>query len=468
MPRPHSRFPRLRLSLAITACAATLWACTGHPLQAPDPRPEAQTDLPFLVTPENKLDLLFLVDNSRSMAQEQASLARNFPRFMEELQKFGEVDLHLAVISSDVGAGGINNDNCKETGHSGIFRTGNNCGLAPGATFLTIGKDGSKNFTGQLADVFGCVATLGTGGCGYEHQLQSLRTALYRPEQKDFLRADAHLGIVLITDEDDCSGEPDATLYSGDRPGEAPNLRCATAGHVCGGMDIPAAPFTSALASCKPYEHPGDAASKQQRLINVSEVVSQIKALKAGGGQKLVVSAIMGWDDRPGASYRIEATSGGLDLAPICSAPNDGPWSMPAVRLKSFVDAFGDLGSWHSMCEPDLAPAIQEMGTTITDVIRVDGVCLPPLTRDTDTARPGLQPECNVVAAFPAGPGAAPRKRVVPSCAAAAAPCWELTDHARCPGRYLRVSDPDRTTSGVVATASCSTCVSADDPRCAP
>jgi hypothetical protein len=461
MPRPNLSL--LRLTVSIAACAAALWACTGHPLQAPDPQPEIQTDLPFSVSPENKLDVIFLVDNSRSMAQEQASLARNFPLFMRELQNLGQLDLQLAVISSDVGAGGINQDNCRETGHSGIFRTGDNCGLAPGATFLAVGRDGSRNFTGELADVFGCVATLGTGGCGYEHQLQSLRTALYRPEQMNFLRPDAHLAIVLITDEDDCSGEPDATLYADQRPGEAANLRCATAGHICGGMEVPAAAFTAPLASCKPYEHSGDPASKKQRLINVSEVVGQIKRLKEGSGQQVIVSAIMGWDDRPAANYRIESTSSGFDLAPICSAPNDGPWSMPAVRLKSFVDAFGTQGSWHSMCEPDLAPAIRKIGEHIVITID-DGVCLPSLTRDTDSGRPGLQPECNVLAG---PPGTTSRKQAIPSCAVGPAPCWEITDNGRCPGRFLQVSDPDRAAAGRLATASCSTCTGPDDPRCA-
>ena len=466
MPRLLPSLLHLRLSVAIVACAAALWACNSHPLQAPTPQPEIQTDLPFTVTPENKLDLIFLVDNSGSMAQDQASLARNFPRFMQELENLGKVDLRLAVISSDVGAGTLRNENCRAAGDAGIFRTGNNCGLTPGATFLTVDKQGNQNFTGELADVFGCVATLGTSGCGYEHQLQSLRFALYRPEQQSFLRPDAHLGIVVITDEDDCSGEPDSTLYTADRPGEAPNLRCATAGHVCGGMPVASSAFTAPLASCKPHEHPGDAASRLQRLINVSEVVGQIKALKAGSGKKVIVSAIMGWDDRPSASYRIESRSDGLDLAPICAAPNDGPWSMPAVRLKSFVDAFGELGSWHSMCEPDLAPAIRAIGGTIAVNIS-EGVCLPALARDTDVA-PGLQPECNVTAVLSTAPGAAAQKRVIPSCAGAPAPCWELTDNAACPGRYLRVSDPARNAAGAVATASCSTCVSADDPRCRP
>jgi hypothetical protein len=230
---------------------------------------------------------------------------------------------------------------------------------------------------------------------------------------------------------------------------------------------VPAAAFNASLASCKPFEHAGDATSKLERLINVSEVVGQIKALKAGSGKKVVVSAIMGWDDRPDASYRIQSSSNGFDLAPICAAPNDGPWSMPAVRLKSFVDAFGDLGSWHSMCEPDLAPAIERIGNQICRDIAPDGVCLSALTRDTDNARPGLQPECNVVGVIAGGPGTSGQKRVLPSCANAPAPCWEITDNTACPGRFLRVSDPDRSAAGAVATASCSTCTGPDDPRCA-
>ena len=42
-----------------------------------------------------------------------------------------------------------------------------------------------------------------------------------------------------------------------------------------------------------------------------------------------------------------------------------------------------------------------------------------------------------------------------------------MTDDVRCPGRFLRVSDPDRSAAGTVATASCSTCTGPDDPRCA-
>ena len=92
---------------------------------------------------------------------------------------------------------------------------------------------GSKhNYAGDIADAFSCIAALGTGGCGFEHQLASVRHALggdadgVPPENQGFLRDDALLAIVLITDEDDCSApdghrplrpEPDA----GDRSARA-------------------------------------------------------------------------------------------------------------------------------------------------------------------------------------------------------------------------------------------------------
>jgi hypothetical protein len=57
-------------------------------------------------------------------------------------------------------------------------------------------------------------------------------------------------------------------------------------------------------------------------------------------------------------------------------------------------------------------------------------------------------------------------ERVVPRCGSGTTPCWELVDAAGCPGRSLRISDPDRTAGGSVAKASCSTCVSVDDPAC--
>ena len=98
---------KLRWVLAAAAVPGLLWACNSHPLERPQPAPEQQTDLLYEVNPLRQLDLLFLVDNSSSMSQEQENLRNNFPAFMQELQKIpgGLPDTRIAVISSNFGAG---------------------------------------------------------------------------------------------------------------------------------------------------------------------------------------------------------------------------------------------------------------------------------------------------------------------------------------------------------------------------
>ena len=88
------------------------------------------------------------------------------------------------------------------------FQVRPGCGLdtTAGGYFLTVDGQGKTNFTGSLPQVFSCMVVLGTGGCGYEHQLQSLRGAIANPpvnvENRGFVRDDARLGIVILSDED--------------------------------------------------------------------------------------------------------------------------------------------------------------------------------------------------------------------------------------------------------------------------
>ena len=67
-------------------------------------------------------------------------------------------------------------------------------GLMNNAVFLSSLNNGTtNNFAGTLESTFSCMAALGSAGCGYEHQLQATRVALYEsitPENKGFLRQD--------------------------------------------------------------------------------------------------------------------------------------------------------------------------------------------------------------------------------------------------------------------------------------
>ena len=169
---------------------------------------------------DKKLDLLFVVDNSRLDGPGAGLAGPQLP----------------AVHARAGGAGAArpaprrrllrlrrrracSNDNCRGLGTRVASASGRGCGLARGRP-LPGGRqpDGSKNFTGELVDVFGCLATLGTEGCGYEHQLQSMRVALsyLQPGAGDFLRPDAQLAIVMSATRTTARASPARTLYRPD------------------------------------------------------------------------------------------------------------------------------------------------------------------------------------------------------------------------------------------------------------
>ena len=71
-----------------------------------------------------------------------------------------------------------------------------------------------KNYTGNLADVFTCIAALGETAAASSSQFAAITRALGADgraapaENQGFLRPDAYLAIVMITNEDDCSAPP--------------------------------------------------------------------------------------------------------------------------------------------------------------------------------------------------------------------------------------------------------------------
>jgi len=60
------------------------WACVSHPLEQPSPAPRQVTDAYITVAPMRHLDLLFMVDNSGSMANKQLRLAKELPRLFPQ------------------------------------------------------------------------------------------------------------------------------------------------------------------------------------------------------------------------------------------------------------------------------------------------------------------------------------------------------------------------------------------------
>ena len=329
-------------------------------------------------TPTHKVDMLFVVDDSSFTRSLQQNLLRNFPTMITTLRNApSPPDLRIAVISTDMGAGDGSLGGCDaDGGKNGIFQFAarGSCttsGLAPGATYIA-DTGIVRNYTGNLEDVFACIAELGETGCGFEHQLASMARALGADgkappeENQGFLRDEAFLFIVLVTNEDDCSAPPGSGLFDGPDAIDAPlgflgNYRCNEFGHLCNGVKPPRLPPSGnasdivTLDGCVSAEDTG-------MLIPVANVASQIRSLKRYPDDQIVIAAITGpnipytvhWVVRPGE------TAPRTHISASCTSA-DGSFADPAVRVAQFAQAFGANGLLLSACADNYAPGLQRL-----------------------------------------------------------------------------------------------------------
>src|SRR5262249_33782229 len=152
-------------------------------------------------------------DNSVSMDAMQSELRARFGDFLsvfDDLAAHGiYADLHIGVVTSDYGAG----DKAKPLGcdaspggQRGLLQpvgalAPSGCLGPTGARYLAYayGADGATHNlpVGQtLAQTFTCMASVGSQGCGFEHQLESVYAALHNTvENAGFVRDDALLAV---------------------------------------------------------------------------------------------------------------------------------------------------------------------------------------------------------------------------------------------------------------------------------
>lgn len=152
------------------------------------------------------VDILFVIDDSGSMQDEQENLIAAFDGFINAIQgQLSEQIFHVGVISTDEYAG--NPESCQGLGSLVTATTGANSSEAVCGPYAT-----GKNFMTQsddLTQAFTCAALLGTEGNGDEKPFEAMINAL-GPDMngpggcnEGFLRDDALLVVVLITDEED-------------------------------------------------------------------------------------------------------------------------------------------------------------------------------------------------------------------------------------------------------------------------
>lgn len=276
----------------------------------------------------DKVDFLFVIDNSGSMQDEQDNLIAAFPEFIATIEStVAASDYHVMVVDTDAALDSGNchgnpdpvgccelscsfapdqlcagmpcpgADVCAATMGSGrrVGGLGQDCGIVGDQAYLTSAQP-------NIAETFACVASVGTHGDGHELPMRALLDAVGAQATEDgcnagFLRDDAILVVVVVTDEEDDpfdGGDPDP------------------------GTDGGPTDWYEALVSAK-----------------------------GGHADAIVVLGLVGDTDLPGA---------------VCPPPTDGiVGAEPAPRLRAFVELFGPSGGlWGSVCQSDYASLFEQ------------------------------------------------------------------------------------------------------------
>lgn len=156
-----------------------------------------------------KVDILWVVDNSGSMGPKQARLAANFNGFIQQLVNANPpIDFHIAVTTTDT-------DNPARRGALSRWAIGglndDYIACTPGATGVGCNTGGQP---ATAVTAFSQLSDAGTSGSPQERGLLSAYLALTNPFNlstaavERFVRPDAALYVVIVSDEDDSSCSP--------------------------------------------------------------------------------------------------------------------------------------------------------------------------------------------------------------------------------------------------------------------
>jgi hypothetical protein len=261
--KASSRMARLvRTGLAGLACVAAMAGssagCLDRPVSPATPNTTNVFVQDIKQTTVDKIDLLFMIDNSISMADKQEILAAAVPELANRLiqpatdpatgqpEFQAVVDIHIGIISSSIGGHG--GDQCSPSNANFDPTQADNAHLMPSVRqglasyngnneFLWWDPTGLKGTSGPgendpnvLNTNFAAYVTnTGENGCGYEASLEAWYRFLVDPnppanvtsdgnnavieapdqvvlqQRNDFLRQDSLVAIIMLSDENDCS-----------------------------------------------------------------------------------------------------------------------------------------------------------------------------------------------------------------------------------------------------------------------
>jgi hypothetical protein len=374
--------------------------------------PTETTDAETTGSPGAKVDgvdILFVIDNSGSMAQVQERLVDSIASLVDPLIA-ADLDLRIAVTTTDTGNprcpaatyapenGAFVAESCRPRVDQGEFAFADldfsgacldHCAhdtiaFAPTTTELDAAAaprawiewgDGAGNIDVPLAEALPCLLPQGVAGCGFESPLEAMYLALAKagsPGEPNwgFLRTHAHLLVILVTDETDCSFAPDAAeifidnkvFWSSPDDPAPTSAVCWRAGVQCtGGPGL--------YDDCAPVDRgldgePTAAADEAvlQPLARYQGILDGIQADKAAAGSvgKVQLAAIAGVPVGYGVGVPLVFADGNPDeqtnfgIGPGCEG--DEVVAVPPLRIRELVEQNSPLSpGMHSICQGSLA-----------------------------------------------------------------------------------------------------------------
>jgi hypothetical protein len=396
----------------------------------------------------NQVDILVVMDNSGSMGEKQAAFSRSVQVLVDALEDPAvAADYRIAVTTTDNGnpwcpmtgpeAGSFVYSSCVDRLPDFINQSGENdvsqiacidhCALDSGALgingtgspWLEGGAGGSNLPAGiSVGDALRCLLPQGINGCGFESPLESLNKSLIRTDtQSDtafgFLRDEATLAVLVVTDEADCSynnswqsiflTEGNQVFWHPDSVNYPTSAVCWNAGTQCvedgsGGYDcVPASYDVNGVQIPE-----GDPATTDDAvLLPMERYISRLQGLEdekavLQPGREIVVGLLAGvagagapiYADSPDADFMRNfgigpGCSGALPGSTPCLNDADcvgigvqvcGPSgacvvetsAVPPVRLYALAEAFGGSNAY-SICENDYDAAMDDFAGRIIE-----------------------------------------------------------------------------------------------------
>jgi hypothetical protein len=231
---------------ALIGLSTLILTCQGYPFVLQVNKRVAARNYESNVGVSEKTDILFVIDNSGSMTEEQAELRANMAEFINVLSLSAN-DYSVGILSTDIARRPSASGSCEpccdvDTNDDGapdwsdcdagrlyafddnsrvltrpLFVTADTEDNSINEDEVTFAEDERDEVLAALVTKFNnAVTSLGTQGSAFEAPLESMRRALdptIDPTayylNRNFIREDAALAIIFLTDEDDCSF-PDA------------------------------------------------------------------------------------------------------------------------------------------------------------------------------------------------------------------------------------------------------------------